>query len=88
MFAEVDLQVEHGVTLVVPEPSIVYSGPRRVVFVDIGDDRLRPTLVEVGVKSGGYVEVLSGLKEGDTVVVSGNFLVAAESRLKSATGIW
>jgi Cu(I)/Ag(I) efflux system membrane fusion protein len=49
---------------------------------------LRPTLVEVGVKSGGYVEVLSGLKEGDTVVVSGNFLVAAESRLKSATGIW
>jgi len=88
MFAEVDFHVDHGIALAVPEPAIVYSGPRRIVFVDVGQDRLRPTVIETGVKSDGYVEVLSGLKEGDTVVVSGNFLVAAESRLKSATGIW
>ncbi len=88
MFAEVDIDVDYGEKLVVPEAAIVYSGPRRIVFVDIGQDRLRPTLVKTGIKSGGYVEILSGLGEGDTVVVSGNFLVAAESRLKSATGIW
>ena len=42
----------------------------------------------MGVKSGDFYEVLSGLEEGDRVVTSGNFLVAAESRLKSATGLW
>lgn len=88
MFAEVDIKVDHGTALAVPEAAIVYSGPRRIVFVDIGQDRLRPTVIEVGVKSDGYVEVLKGLEAGDKVVVSGNFLVAAESRLKSATGIW
>ncbi len=88
MFVDVMLEVDYGEKLVVPEAAIVYSGPRRIVFVDVGQDRLRPTLVEVGVKSGGYAEVLSGLKQGDKVVVSGNFLVAAESRLKSSTGIW
>jgi Cu(I)/Ag(I) efflux system membrane fusion protein len=88
MFAEVDIAVDHGERLVVPEPAIVYSGPRRIVFVDIGQDRLRPTLVEVGVKSDGFVEIKSGLSDGDLVVVSGNFLVAAESRLKSTTGLW
>lgn len=88
MFAEVRLESERGVALVVPEPAILYSGPRRIVFVDLGDDRLRPTLVEAGVTSGGMVEILKGLEVGDKVVVSGNFLVAAESRLKSSTGIW
>lgn len=88
MFAEVDIQVDRGKALAVPEAAIIYSGPRRIVFVDIGEDRLRPTLVKTGVKAGGWVEIESGLSPGDRVVVSGNFLVAAESRLKSATGIW
>ncbi len=88
MFAEVDIEVERDSATVVPESAIVYSGPRRIVFVDIGDDRLRPTLVEIGAKAGGYFEVRKGLEPGDKVVVSGNFLVAAESRLKSSTGIW
>jgi len=88
MFAEVDLKVDRPPSLVVPEPAILYSGPRRIVFVDLGDDRLRPTLVTLAAKSGGYYEVRSGLKAGDKVVISGNFLVAAESRLKATTGIW
>ena len=44
--------------------------------------------VVVGVRSDSYYEVLSGLKEGDRVVTSGNFLLSSESRLKSATGLW
>jgi Cu(I)/Ag(I) efflux system membrane fusion protein len=88
MFAEIDIAVDLGERLVIPEPAVLYSGPRRIVFVDIGEDRLRPTVVETGAKSEGLLEVLSGLEAGDEVVVSGNFLVAAESRLKSATGIW
>ena len=50
--------------------------------------RLEPQPIEVGVASGDWLEVLSGLDEGDTVVTSGTFLVAAESRLKSGTEQW
>lgn len=68
--------------LVVPESAVIYTGPRRMVFVDTGEDRLEPRDVTIGVKAGGYVEVLTGLKEGDMVVTAGNYLVAADSRLK------
>ncbi len=74
--------------MVVPESAVIYSGPRRVVFLDMADDQLRPMPIEVGLKSDGYFEVLSGLNEGDRVVTSGKFLLSAESRLKAATGLW
>jgi Cu(I)/Ag(I) efflux system membrane fusion protein len=44
--------------------------------------------VETGVEQGEWVEIVSGLKEGDVVVSSGNFLIAAESRLRSAIEQW
>jgi Cu(I)/Ag(I) efflux system membrane fusion protein len=88
MYADVTLLTDRGERLVVPEEAVLYAGPRRLVFVDLGEGRLRPQEIEVGVRSGDSYEVLSGLEEGETVVTSGNFLVAAESRLKSATGQW
>ena len=42
----------------------------------------------IGPRAGDYYEVLSGLTEGEVVVTSGNFLVAAESRLRSASTLW
>ncbi|MEE8219016.1 MAG: efflux RND transporter periplasmic adaptor subunit, partial [bacterium] len=88
MYANVDLREERGERLVVPEEAVLYAGPRRLVFLDLGEGRLKPQEIEVGVKSGDFYEVLSGLEEGDVVVTSGNFLVAAESRIKSATEQW
>ena len=88
MYATVTLRADRGERPVVPEEAILYAGPRRLVFLDLGEGRLRPQEIQIGVKSGDVYEVLSGLKEGDRVVVSGNFLVGAESRLKSATGQW
>jgi Cu(I)/Ag(I) efflux system membrane fusion protein len=88
MYADVTLRTDRGEGLVVPEEAVLYAGPRRIVFVDLGEGRLRPQEIEVGVRSGDRYEVLSGLEEGDRVVTSGNFLVAAESRLKSAAGLW
>jgi Cu(I)/Ag(I) efflux system membrane fusion protein len=88
MYANVELVRELGEKLVVPEEAVLYTGPRRLVFLDLGEGRLRPQEIEIGAKSGDDYEVLSGLKEGDVVVTSGNFLVAAESRLKSATKQW
>ena len=65
-----------------------YAGPRRLVFIDLGEGRLKPQEIELGAKSGDFYEVRSGLSDGDTVVTSGNFLIAAESRLKSAGKQW
>jgi Cu(I)/Ag(I) efflux system membrane fusion protein len=58
------------------------------VFLDLGEGKLRPQEIEIGVKTGDWYEVRKGLSAGQKVVTSGNFLVAAESRLKSASGQW
>jgi len=84
MFVDVSLERELGERLAVPEGAVIFAGDRRVVFVDLGDGRLEPRDVRVGPKAGGYYEVIGGLQAGDVVVTSGNFLVAAESRLQSA----
>jgi Cu(I)/Ag(I) efflux system membrane fusion protein len=84
MFVDVELVIARGEKLLVPASAVIYAGPRRVVFVDLGDGRLAPRTVEIGAGNGDVYEVLSGLAENELVVTSGNFLVAAESRLKSA----
>ena len=88
MFLDVELESSLGKRLAVPESAILYVGDRRVVFVDLGDGRLAPRDVTLGNKAGEYYEVIGGLKPGEVVVTSGNFLVAAESRLKSAAQKW
>lgn len=88
MYADVELEVDLGRQLRVPQEAVIYTGPRRIVFVDLGEGRLRPTEIQVGRSDGAYFEVLSGLSPGDVVVTSGNFLVAAESRLRSAATFW
>jgi Cu(I)/Ag(I) efflux system membrane fusion protein len=88
MYANVEFGIDLGERLVVPESAVIYAGPRRVVFLDLGEGKLRPQTVETGLKIGNEYEVLKGLEPGDRVVTSGNFLVAAESRLKSAEGQW
>jgi Cu(I)/Ag(I) efflux system membrane fusion protein len=88
MYAEVKLKVEGGARLQVPESAVLYTGPRRLVFVDLGEGRLVPREVKLGVHAGEAYEVLAGVKEGEVVVTSGNFLVAAESRIRSAADHW
>lgn len=88
MYADVTLEANLGKRLMVPASSIIYTGPRRIVFLDLGGGRLRPVEVVTGAESGGEVEILAGLEEGDRIVTSGNFLVAAESRIRSALELW
>jgi len=88
MYADVELTVDLGERLVIPDSAVIYTGPRRLVFVDLGEGRLRPREVEVGVRAGGFIEVTQGLEPGDFVVTSGNFLIAAESRIRSAAEYW
>jgi Cu(I)/Ag(I) efflux system membrane fusion protein len=84
MFVDVTLERDLGARLAVPESAVLYSGERRIVFVDLGDGRLAPRDVTLGPKAGDYYEIRSGLKAGEVVVTSGNFLVAAESRIQGA----
>ncbi len=88
MWVEVELQTDLGERLQVPASAVIHAGRRRVVFVDRGDGRLEPRTVETGISSGDAIEITSGLEPGDRVVASGNFLIAAESRLKSALEQW
>lgn len=88
MFATVTFKIALGPRVLVPTSAVVYTGRRRLVFVDIGNGALRPQEVTIGATSGDSVEILSGVKDGDVVVSSGNFLVAAESRVRSASSFW
>ena len=58
------------------------TGRRKLVHVMTQEETFTPREVTLGRQAGGYYEVIGGLREGDAVVVSGNFLVDAESRLK------
>ena len=88
MYATVTFPIVLGARLLVPVDAVVYTGPRRLVFVDEGDGKLRPVEVTLGVRGEDVVEITSGRAEGDQVETTGNFLVAAESRIRSAARIW
>jgi membrane fusion protein, copper/silver efflux system len=67
-----------------PTSAILDGGSRQVVLLDQGDGRYEPRDVKLGRKGDGFVEVISGVSEGDKVVVNGNFLIDAESNLQAA----
>lgn len=88
MYANVEFQADLGDRILVPASAVLYAGPRRIVFVDMGEGRLRPREVRIGIGNGDVYEVLEGLEPGEQIVLSGNYLVASESRLKSALTQW
>jgi Cu(I)/Ag(I) efflux system membrane fusion protein len=88
MYASVTLSSDLGTRVQVPAAAVVYTGPRRLVFVDIGGGRFRPTEVQVGTASNGMYEVLAGVAPGDQVATSGVFLIAAEARISTAAKYW
>lgn len=88
MYADALLEVRLPERLIVPSDAVIFAGPRRLVFIDEGGGRMRPVEVELGLAGADGYEVRSGLAAGQRVVTSGNFLIGAESRLRSALGAW
>lgn len=87
MFADVELPVAgQGKVVTVPASAVIDSGVRRIVLVQLKEGRYEPRVVELGARNDDYVAVLSGVKSGEQVVVSANFLIDAESNLKAAIG--
>jgi Cu(I)/Ag(I) efflux system membrane fusion protein len=68
----------------VPDSAIIDSGTRQVVLVAKGDGRFEPRAVKLGRRGEGYAEITEGIKPGEEVVTSANFLIDAESNLKAA----
>jgi membrane fusion protein, copper/silver efflux system len=73
-----------GPALTVPDSAVLDTGTRQLVLVQRGEGRFEPRPVKLGARGDGYVEVLDGVKAGENVVVSANFLIDAESNLKAA----
>ena len=84
MYAKVNFKIDFGTKLALPVEAVLDSGKRQIVFVDKGDGLFEPREVKLGVRVENFYEVLSGVSEGEEVVVSGNFLIDSESRLKAA----
>jgi Cu(I)/Ag(I) efflux system membrane fusion protein len=68
----------------VPHSAVLDTGTRQMVLVERGEGRFEPRQVKLGAHADGYFEVLQGLKAGEMIVVSANFLIDAESNLKAA----
>jgi Cu(I)/Ag(I) efflux system membrane fusion protein/cobalt-zinc-cadmium efflux system membrane fusion protein len=86
MFVNVVLQVPLGNQLVIPVSGVLQSGMRQIVFVDRGAGSLEPRDVQLGPQAGDQYIVLKGLKAGERIVTSANFLVDSESQLQAAIG--
>ena len=68
----------------VPDSAVIDSGTKQTVLVSLGEGRFEPREVKLGARGGGFVEVLSGVKDGESVVTRANFLIDSESNLKAA----
>ncbi len=86
MFVNVDLTIPLGDQLTIPASGVLQTGTRQIVFVDRGDGYLQPQDVELGVQAGGEYVVRKGLKAGERIVTSANFLIDSESQLQAALG--
>ena len=86
MYADVEFRVEMPGRITVPSEAVLNSGERQTVFVDRGNGYLEPRQAEIGERIGDRLEILKGLKLGERIVISGNFLIDSESQLKAAAG--
>ncbi len=84
MYGVARLSFDLGERLAVPDSAVMRTGEATYAFIQGSDGGLLPREVKLGVRADGYYEVLSGLRAGETVVTSANFLVDSESSMKSA----
>jgi Cu(I)/Ag(I) efflux system membrane fusion protein len=86
MYANVEIKVHLGRKLAVPEGAIIDTGLRQMAIIDKGSGYFEPREVKLGSRVDNYYEVIQGLKAGEKVVTSANFLIDSESKLKEAVG--
>ncbi|WP_412471862.1 efflux RND transporter periplasmic adaptor subunit [Halobacteriovorax sp. RT-1-4] len=78
--AQITFELE-GMPLVIPRSAVIDTGKRKVAWVKVSDKEFKSIVIKTGHESEGYVEVKEGLKDGDQVVIEGNFLLDAQAQL-------
>jgi Cu(I)/Ag(I) efflux system membrane fusion protein len=78
----VEIRINLGKRLVVPELAVIDTGTGQVVYVDRGNGAFEPREVQLGLRADGAVEMLRGIRAGEKVVSSANFLIDSEAQLK------
>lgn len=84
MFAEVVIESPATAQLAVPREAVIRSGQRTAVVLSLGEGRFQPVEVVAGREFGDFIEIRQGLKEGDRVVISGQFLIDSEASLRAS----
>ena len=84
MYADVTLALAQAPGVTIPDSALIDTGVRQVVFVETTAGTFEPRQVKVGVRGGGKVQIVAGIKAGEQVVVKANFLLDSESRLRAA----
>lgn len=90
MYADVIVSIDAGEELAIPFDSVLPTGSRMLVFVDKGSGRLEPRFIQVGqqfVDSADpiqrrYYQLIAGLRQGERIVSSANFLIDAEAQIE------
>ncbi|MBF0339298.1 MAG: efflux RND transporter periplasmic adaptor subunit [Nitrospirae bacterium] len=82
MFTNVEIGIDLGQRLVIPDEAVIDTGVEQRVYVDKGEGNFEPRLVQLGLRSGGMVEVTKGLKAKERVASSAAFLIDSEAQLK------
>jgi Cu(I)/Ag(I) efflux system membrane fusion protein len=83
MFVNANVQIPLGDSLVIPESSLLDTGSRKIVFIAQSEDTFVKREVVVGQQADGYVQILSGLQPGETVVTAATFLIDSQTKLGS-----
>lgn len=85
-FVNVSLDTPMGRQLIIPASGVFQSGTRQIAFVVRDGGYFEPRDIETGEQAGDDLVVLSGLKAGEHIVTSANFLMDSESQLQAALG--
>lgn len=88
MYVNVLLKMPLGRQLVVPASSIFHSGTRQLVFISHEDGQFEPREVQTGLQVGDQVIIRKGIRSGDPIVTSADFLIDSESQLQAAAGAY
>jgi Cu(I)/Ag(I) efflux system membrane fusion protein/cobalt-zinc-cadmium efflux system membrane fusion protein len=86
MFVNIRLALPMGRQLAIPATAVFQSGTRQIAFVDRGGGSFEPRELETGARAGDQFVVLKGVKAGERIVTSANFLIDSESQLQAALG--
>jgi RND family efflux transporter MFP subunit len=86
MFVNVLLKAPAGKGVTIPASSVFHSGTRNLVFVNKGEGNFEPREIEMGSRVGDDVVALKGIKAGESLVTSANFLIDSEAQLQAAAG--